>query len=189
MSTERDASFWRLWMNHREFLHKRSLRLHGGNRADAEDALSITLLRASRSYPGPGQVRNGKAWLHRLLHNVCMDLHREGRRYVSWEAVAPAVSQLEDSAASPEERMRENELAEAVRSSVEELPPRLREPFVMRVVQEQPYEEIATSLRLTHCNARKRVQLASRMLRGPLAEVMHPRTLRASSATRHARHA
>ena len=52
--------------------------------------------------------------------------------------------------------------------AIAHLPPRLREPFVLRVVEGVPCREIAQQLALTPANVRKRVQHARTLLRAEL---------------------
>ena len=61
--------------------HRRALLAHAQRKlhceASAEDALQETLVRAYRALPKfDGEYRLGP-WLHRIMHNVCID---EGRR-------------------------------------------------------------------------------------------------------------
>src|SRR2546423_7891072 len=42
------TTFWALWLAHRDDLSRHSLRLLGGNNADADDALSEAMVRAAQ---------------------------------------------------------------------------------------------------------------------------------------------
>jgi RNA polymerase sigma-70 factor (ECF subfamily) len=72
------------------------------------------------------------------------------------------------SESSPEESLLSREMLGFVRHALEELPPRLREPFVLRFLKETAYREIAEQLAITTDNTRKRVQQARAMLRARL---------------------
>jgi len=53
----------------------------GGNPIDAEDALSRAMLKAwEKVQQFAGEIANLKAWLTRLTHNLCVDIHRERSR-------------------------------------------------------------------------------------------------------------
>jgi RNA polymerase sigma-70 factor (ECF subfamily) len=146
----------------------------GGNPADAEDALDTAMLRALRHYPtSGGQLINARAWLSRILRNVCMDFHRERRRFVEpseeRDGPEPAGPRVPVEAA-PDEVLLERESASEIREHIHALPPNLRKPFVMRFLQDMSYDDIAMHLQLTNCNVRKRIQLAYGILRVTLAE-------------------
>ncbi len=69
-------SFWQLWQEHERYLYRRCLQWMG-NQIDAEDALSQAMLKAwEKIQAGKGAIKNIKAWLTRLTHNVCIDIHR-----------------------------------------------------------------------------------------------------------------
>jgi RNA polymerase sigma-70 factor (ECF subfamily) len=149
------------------------MRLLGSQSADAEDAVSITLVRAlqqlSRDAP---PVVNERAWLSRILYNVCMDMHRYHKHFVDpvtgdgqgvlEEGAAEAFQDVEQSA---EEVLLARERSRELYQHIQALPPRLRIPFVMRFQHGMSYPEIATELKLTNCNVRKRIQLAYSQLR------------------------
>lgn len=70
--------FWSLWLTHHDQMRAQCIRLMSGNIADAEDALSHAMLRASQKFPRyADDIMNKKAWLGRLVYNVCMDHYRQ----------------------------------------------------------------------------------------------------------------
>ncbi|NBB65594.1 hypothetical protein GVN18_40735, partial [Pseudomonas sp. ODNR1LW] len=77
--------FWAVWMAHQAGLRQRSLRLSGGNQADAEDALSAAMVRAAQAFDRQ-PIHNPGAWLVRILHNTCMDQHRHNASRVPIES-------------------------------------------------------------------------------------------------------
>ncbi|MBZ4415750.1 RNA polymerase sigma factor [Myxococcus sp. RHST-1-4] len=171
--------FWHLWQSHQDHLHHQSLRLMAGNAADAEDALHAAMLRAFQGYSAQaGTLVSEKAWLSRVLHNVCMDFHRDRRRYTDTpeEPAPPAASAVPSQVEEPPDTvLLERERAREIRARIRELPANLRLPFEMRFLQDMSYEDIARQLQLTNCNARKRVQFASSLLREALADMLHAR--------------
>ena len=74
-----DDDFRKIWLLHLPYLHAHALRYCGSNPAVAEDALSETMLKAAKAYSGLA-IRNRRAWLLRLVHQVCMDRQRNNRR-------------------------------------------------------------------------------------------------------------
>lgn len=146
--------------------------------ADAEDAVNTAMLRAFQRYPSPqGEILNEKAWLSRILHNICMDLHRERQRRGSSEEPVESTELLEASSqeAQPDEVMLEEERDEKIRKCIEALPPNQREAVKMRFLQDMSYADIALELRLTNCNVRKRIQLAYGELRTTVPAALRAR--------------
>lgn len=167
------TTLWQRWTYYRPALLQQCLRLLESH-ADAEDAVSITLLRAMQRYPRASTpILNEQAWLGRILYNVCMDMHRHRKRFSE-----PPESELEkvlqDDAPSPEEVLRAREQSLELQHSIQTLPPRLRIPLVMRFQQGLSYPEIAMELKLTNCNVRKRIQLACEQLRAVHAKQSRP---------------
>lgn len=146
--------------------------------ADAEDAVSITLLSAMQQLSrASSPIVNERAWLSRILYNVCMDMHRHRRRFSEpvssdgQDLVEDGLhATIQDLGPSPEQLLLAREQSQALNSLIQTLPPTLRVPFVMRFHQDMPYPEIAARLRLTNCNVRKRIQFAYSHLRKSCAE-------------------
>jgi RNA polymerase sigma-70 factor (ECF subfamily) len=115
-------------------------------------------------------INNEKAWLARLLHNLCVDLHRSNRRRLDHMDRVREIQEIESSAAiqarkSPEEALLNGELARKMDAAITSLPTKLRAPLTMRLVNGESYPEIAERLELSNENARKRVQQARALLR------------------------
>lgn len=159
-----DAAFWNVWQHYRRHLYEVSLRHMSGAQADADDAMSRSMLIARKKLPDyAANIENLEAWLTRLTCNVCLDMHRENRR-----ARRDAVS-LDDITAqqepltrelSPEDECLMGEVRESIAEAIATLPPRLRDVVRLRFLQEMSYEAIAKTLSITSENARKRVQQA-----------------------------
>jgi RNA polymerase sigma-70 factor (ECF subfamily) len=147
-----------------------------GSPSDAEDALNTAMLRAFHGFSErAGTLVNEKAWLSRILHNVCMDFHRERQRFVEPSELPeteplPAIAPVED---TPDEVLIERERAVEIRARIQALPLNLRTPFEMRFLRGMSYADIATHLQLTNCNVRKRIQLAYGVLRMSMADMRY----------------
>lgn len=167
--------FWDFWLHHQDSLRRQSLRLTRGSSADAEEILSTAMMRAALAFPRHGAaIKNTKAWLHRLVHNVCMDAILEARRYVRSTSGPKGEWDEEPEAGggqpSPEELLLRHERSWGVRQQTFALPESLRVPLVMRFQQERSYEDIAACLGLTQCNVRKRIQFGTQRLRHALID-------------------
>jgi DNA-directed RNA polymerase specialized sigma24 family protein len=76
-----EGDFWQQWNQNRDHLYRCCIKWMGGNYADAEDALSRAMLKAwKKTQKDQGKITNYKAWLTRLTHNLCVDIHQERDR-------------------------------------------------------------------------------------------------------------
>lgn len=146
-----------------------------GRLDEAEEAFSRAGVVAFEKYPRHrGRLDDPKAWLIRLAHNVCMDLHREHRRerahlvHESEGRTAPGPAWSEDFV-TPERGLLRRELEAVVWSSVRSLPDRLRQVAEAMLLDGASYGEIADRLALSDVALRKRVQQVREILRRRLA--------------------
>ena len=158
-------------MEHHSYLRKQTLRLMSGNLADAEDALSNAMLKAMQKFNAyAGLIVNERAWLTRLVHNVCMDLHRSNQRIARSveDTVAGEIDTLgggEGAVRTPEDETLAHRAMDELAAELERMPRSLRQPLLMRVLDDMSYEDIAAELKLSNCAVRKRIQLARGFLR------------------------
>ena len=66
--------------------------------------------------------------------------------------------------------VRDDSLGKHLHQLIEELPPKLRDPFILRFLHDKSYKAIAFQLTLTEATVRKRVQYARQKLRKPLRQ-------------------
>lgn len=160
--------FWAVWMAHQAGLRRRSLHLSGGNRADAEDALSAAMVRAAQAFDRQ-PIQNPGAWLVRILHNACMDQHRQNANRVPIESededlASPPVSVWAEPEPSPEEALSQQESDAAWGRAMSALPEALVEPLRLHL-DDWSDERIAAHLNISRELVRKRRQLAKNRLR------------------------
>jgi len=161
-------AFWAIWMAHQNALRSRSLRLSGGNQADAEDALSAAMVRAAQAF-GRQPVHNPGAWLVRILHNTCMDQHRRNAHRVPIDTddadlPQPSAAAWVKEAPSPEEALSQQESDAAWGRAMGALPASLVEPLRLHL-DDWSDERIAAHLNISRELVRKRRQLARNRLR------------------------
>lgn len=166
-------NFWPLWIDQQDSLLKQCLKLMSGNMDDAQDALSEAMVKASTKFEeSMDQIRNHRAWLSRIVHNACIDLHRQNRRKAEYReethgsADTPASPMTAPIIPSPEESYLAGEKLDQLETALLAMQEKLRKPLLMRCVQDRTYDEIAEALGLSNCAVRKRVQLAREHLRG-----------------------
>jgi RNA polymerase sigma factor (sigma-70 family) len=166
------AAFWGIWERYRPILFSQyCLRWMGGNREEAEDALSSACLKAWEHLPTYAwQMTNVKSWLIRLVYNHCMDIRRT---YIRHARIVQDVSSRSDSperpwastCPSPEDIVCGNDVMKTIHQAMDQLPLGLRQTATLRFFRDMPYAEIADHLELSPENARKRVQQARSMLK------------------------
>ena len=139
------------------------------NRADAEDLVQDTFVKAFRS---SGQFKRGtnlRAWLYTILHNTW----RNRRRDASRDAVEVDSEQVEQAAAgpgggepadTPERILMRSTLDADLQAALDELPDAFRQAVWLRDVEEFTYAEIAEMLNVPIGTVMSRISRGRRML-------------------------
>ncbi len=159
-----DADFWDLWKNSQKLLFSKCLKLMNGNVCEAEDALSIAMLKAKEKIvPYRDSIYNFQGWALRLTENVCLDLLRKNKRLIRYDEIPESLVRSENFNGSVLLESTEQYLSqEAIIADIFEyiwnFPSRLREPALLRFLFSEPYRNIAGRLHITEVNARKRIQ-------------------------------
>jgi RNA polymerase sigma factor (sigma-70 family) len=168
-------AFWTLWERYRQdLLYPCCLRWMGGNHADAEDALSSASLKAWQGLTADAhEIGNVRAWLLRLLHNLCMDMRksyhrRNAMQHVDNRAGAGAEEALVPVQESAEAAALRREMELRIHHAIENLPPRLRAVSRLNILYGMPSRDIAVQLNLGPDNVRKRLQQARAILQKQL---------------------
>lgn len=164
------TAFWELWQQHQDYLYQRCLTSMGGNYSNAEEAFSQATLKAWDKLPDYAEkITNVRAWLTRLTHNLCVDIHRKHRRMAmeieSIEEIAVrGDEEVISSFDSPELAILRDELGIYIRHAIDALPSRVRNPFILHYYHYISYQEIAQKLALSLDNVYKRIQQARKIL-------------------------
>jgi RNA polymerase sigma factor (sigma-70 family) len=168
-------AFWTLWERYRQdLLYPCCLRWMGGNHADAEDALSSASLKAWRGLAaGAHEIANVKAWLLRLLYNLCMDMRKSHDRRSAIQHLDTGASAGAEEALVPVQESAETvalrrEMELCIHRAIENLPPRLRAASRLNLLYGMPSRDIAVQLNLGPDNVRKRLQQARAILQKQL---------------------
>jgi RNA polymerase sigma-70 factor (ECF subfamily) len=136
----------------------------GESRA-AEDAVQETFLRAYRAMPRFNGEFHLRAWLHRILTNVCFDegdrRRREGRTFERLSALADPTVPPADEMFDLDMEFARREVASALAS----LPAAYREALELRYVEQLSFREVADVTGVTEENARARVHRGRAALR------------------------
>jgi RNA polymerase sigma-70 factor, ECF subfamily len=151
------AHFADLAMEYMPSLYSAALRMTR-NRADAEDLVQETYLRAYRGFGGFQEGTNLKAWLYRILTNTFINSYRAKKRRPEESDVEDIedfylyrrIGGLEEARAS---RSAEDELMDLfpeaeVKEAVESLPETFRMAVLLADVEGFSYKEIADILEI-----------------------------------------
>ena len=132
-----DGSFETVYKNHVRDVYGFALSLLG-NADDAEDVTQTTFLNAYRALERGEQVRNVRAWLLAIAHNVCRQRFRTAAR-------RPQEVQLDPEAA---EAFRDEDApsAQDIRAAMAQLSFNQRTVLVLREIEGLSYEEISRAM-------------------------------------------
>ena len=124
------------------------------NRADAEDLVQETYLRAYRSYATFEAGTNLRAWLFRILTNTFINAYRAKQRRPQETDLGDMedlylyrrIGQVNPASVSAEDQLLDLFTDDEVKAALEELPEAFRLPVLLADVEEFSYKEIAEML-------------------------------------------
>ncbi|WP_417686061.1 RNA polymerase sigma factor [Roseibium sp.] len=170
------AGIWMSWIDDALVLRRRALRLTKGNREDAEDLLSSTLVKAvAHVERHETEVREPRAFLLFAMKNEHISRlrrHNSERQVRDFKAdvYQDYVSDLADRHPDQENLLRHQDALRRVLRAVDGLSPEFRQIFRLRFYDEQSYRDIARQMCISEPLARKRVQHLREQLRVALGE-------------------
>jgi RNA polymerase sigma-70 factor, ECF subfamily len=145
-----------------------------GSRADAEDVVQqafVDAYGALHRFRGEGRSDAFSNWLLRIVVNRSKDVLKSKKR-----TEAPLAREIEGSEAAfahdpstPEANVASHQHRRRLEQALQSLPTKYREVLVLKDVEELPYEEIRSILRLPITTLKIRVVRARAMLRQDLA--------------------
>jgi RNA polymerase sigma-70 factor (ECF subfamily) len=124
------------------------------NRADAEDLVQETYLRAYRSYATFEEGTNLRAWLFRILTNTFINAYRAKQRRPQETDLGDMedlylyrrIGQVNPASVSAEDQLLDLFTDDEVKAALEDLPEAFRLPVLLADVEEFSYKEIAEML-------------------------------------------
>lgn len=154
------------------------------NRADAEDLVQDTIVKALRFSKQFTPGTNLKAWLYTILHNTWRNRKRDAARSavdVDSEAVEEAASLPGGPVAleTPERILLRDSLDADLQAALDELPDVFREAVWLRDVEEFTYAEIAGMLNVPMGTVMSRIARGRRALYERLQATHHAAQVRA----------
>lgn len=135
---------------------------------EVEDIVQETFVKAFRHLASFDCERRFAAWLLTIARNLLIDSRRKAGRSVASTTLVNEVM-LTDSAreasSQPSEVVVRRERFRSIVVMIQELPEELRTPFLMRVINELPYQEIAEVLDVPLQTVKNRIFKARGILR------------------------
>jgi RNA polymerase sigma-70 factor (ECF subfamily) len=154
------------WVSARYTRAYRTAVLICGNPADAEEAVQDAFLRAWRFRDALPTDERRDAWLYRVLVNACYSKLRKEvpRRDRERERLDPDGGPLASTDSSPEVQSERSAVAEALTSTLRDLPEMLRVVVVLRYYADLSEREIAIAIRRRPGTVKSRLHEARRRL-------------------------
>ena len=170
----RSEEFEQAALVHLDALYGVALRLTH-NRAEAEDVVQETYLRAVRHFDRFEPGTNCRAWLHTILRNVFLNrVRREGREILDEDSErigtdAPAGPAHAAPTESPEDRFFRTVLHGDVDRAMKTLPLVFREAVILVDIEGLTYKEVADVLGCPIGTVMSRLSRGRHLLRNQLA--------------------
>ncbi len=137
--------------------------------ADADDIVQDAFIRLWRAL-GLNDIHNPRAVLFKTARNLALNHIRNDRVRNSDAARTGADDSLNREVRTAEEEIIASEEAAACRVLIDALPLRCREAFVLRVVDELSYKEMAKEMRLSVSTIEKHIGKGKQLCRARLAD-------------------
>lgn len=169
---DRIREFEEVALVHMDALYRLALRLTR-SRAEADDVVQETYLRAYRSFDRFNPGTNCRAWLFTILRNAFLNRLRAGRREVLEADVderEPARERTAGVESSPEEMFLQTVLHGDIDRALNALPLGFREAVILADLEGLSYREVAEVLGCPIGTVMSRLSRGRRLLRAALTE-------------------
>jgi RNA polymerase sigma-70 factor (ECF subfamily) len=144
------------------------------HRAEAEDLVQETYVRAIEAYSRLREDSNMKAWLFTILRNQWLNelrRRRRGPQFVEGDGEAYIIDGLRGNFPDAQTELEGEEDAIRVRTAIGKLPPEFQEVLILREFEELSYLEIASVLNCPMGTVMSRLGRARVKLRALLSTV------------------
>lgn len=121
-------------------------------RSDADDLVQETWLRVLKVDTG-NLLRNGRAYLYRVAHNLIVDFYRQRQRSLELQVDDSVCHAVADLRPAPDQHYLHQEQLRHLDAIITALPPRSRQVFVLARVEAMSVAEIARHLGITRQTA------------------------------------
>jgi RNA polymerase sigma-70 factor (ECF subfamily) len=137
--------------------------------ADASDLLQDTLERATRQGI-PADVRNPRAWLATIMHNLFIDRCRSAQRQPIHEPLDEQHTDAVTSIDTTEEPAWGRATLDDVRAALDQIDPTFARVYKLHAFEHRSYEQIAGMLKIERVTVGTRLNRARKMLRQVLVK-------------------
>ncbi|WP_234340153.1 RNA polymerase sigma factor [Gorillibacterium timonense] len=138
-----------------------------GNRQDAEDAAQDIFIKAFEAIGQYKSTVRFSSWLYKIAHRHCLNLLRK-RRYQLH--LLPRLFTPEAASESPEQTMDKRMFSPKARAAMAALSPEERSLLILRIFEEQTYEELGAIIGCKPEAAKKRVNRIKAKVRHSMEE-------------------
>ncbi|MDP4232652.1 MAG: RNA polymerase sigma factor [Bacteroidota bacterium] len=166
-----EHAFYVLFERRHKEIYMHCYRMCNRDGEKANDAFQDTFMKVFQRKDLFTDATNGRAWLYRIATNTCLNAHRYDRRHPT-EGLEDNVTSI-DPRYQPDFGTEQSSLREALESAVAKLPEELRQPFILRELDELSYEDVAEHLGITIAAARQRIYRAKILLREELEDLVN----------------
>ena len=167
-----EQAYFALYERRQKEIFTHCLRMCNLDRDKASDAFQDTFVKIYTKSHLFKDATNGRAWLYRIATNTCLNMVRQEKRHVTEELDVSFEST--DRRMQPDFHEEQNSLRGALEDAIGNLPMELREPFLLRELEEFSYEEISEQLGISVAACRQKVYRAKQMLRDSLEDTVNP---------------
>lgn len=136
---------------------------------DAEDALHDCYLRLAGQPERIAMIRQRRAWVFKIVRNLCIDRMRKQRRQADPNLHLDIAEHLHDAGArkpNPEQSLESSDALKRAYDAINRLPSDEAQTLTLAVVEGLSYEDIAFVTDVPVGTVRSRLNRARRMLRG-----------------------
>ncbi len=173
-----DAAFTLLVTKYKDALTN-YLNVMVGNYDVAADLAQETFFRVYRNITRYSNIYQFSTWLYRIATNLAIDemryRKRRGQVFYNnvWDSSRPGETeqpeiQISDVRRGPRDEVLRKESSQIIGDAIRSLPEKYRTAFVMKEVQELPYETIATILKCSAGTIKSRLHRARELLQRKL---------------------
>jgi RNA polymerase sigma-70 factor (ECF subfamily) len=163
-----EDAFYVLFERRHKEIYTHCFRMCSCDGEKAQDAFQETFIKVFARKDLFAEASNGRAWLYRIATNTCLNLLRYDRRHPH-EGLDVEMNSV-DQSMQPDFGTEQESLRGELERAIAKLPIDLREPFVLRELQEFSYEDVSEQLGISVAACRQRVYRAKQMLREELEE-------------------
>jgi RNA polymerase sigma-70 factor (ECF subfamily) len=169
-------AFGQLVQRHHSSVHRAARALLGSS-ADADDAVQDTWLHAYLHLAGFRGTATFKTWLHTIVRNRAIDLHRSARRRRRYDTSQASTTlthtPLRSDQRSPEELVLDAERHDRLAATIATLPRQLRGPLELWHTGQYSYEQMAEMAGVTTGTMKSRIWQARQRVAHNMRSLPH----------------